>query len=63
MKGRLDEDDFIVDDDGSGYVDNGEDDWDRHSDQHDSDDDGKSKQRDSSICFAMGSAARGVDVS
>lgn len=30
VKGRLQEDDFIEDDDGSGYVDNGMDDWDRN---------------------------------
>lgn len=29
VKGRLQEDDFIEDDDGSGYIDNGMDDWDR----------------------------------
>lgn len=43
VKGRLEEDDFIEDDDGSGYVDNGlEEDWDRrNSDSEDgSDSDG-----------------------
>lgn len=40
MKGRLEEDDFIEDDDGSGYVDNGmEEDWNkrRNSSEDDSD--------------------------
>lgn len=32
---RLDQDDFIIDDDGSGYVDNGMDDWDRGDGQGD----------------------------
>jgi DNA polymerase alpha subunit p180 N terminal len=28
IKGRLQEDDFVIDDDGGGYADNGMDDWD-----------------------------------
>ena len=40
MRERLDEDDFIEDDDGSGYVDNGMDDFgDRATDDEDSDSD------------------------
>ena len=35
VKGRLQEDDFIEDDDGSGYIDNGMDDWDREDRQED----------------------------
>ena len=33
---RLNQDDFIIDDDGSGYVDNGEDDWDNRDDDEES---------------------------
>ena len=35
---RLDQDDFIIDDDGSGYVDNGMDDWDNAEDNEESED-------------------------
>ncbi|KAK4685136.1 DNA polymerase alpha subunit A, partial [Tremellales sp. Uapishka_1] len=36
---RNDQDDFIVDDDGSGYVDNGEEDWDHEDDEESEDED------------------------
>ncbi|RUO96935.1 DNA polymerase alpha subunit p180 N terminal-domain-containing protein, partial [Jimgerdemannia flammicorona] len=39
VKGRLQEDDFVVDDDGSGYIDNGLEDWDREAGDSDDDDD------------------------
>lgn len=48
---RLEQDDFIVDDDGSGYVDNGQDDWEddkrrkRGSDEDDDDDDESETER------------------
>ena len=32
VRGRLMDDDFIEDDDGSGYVDHGQDEWDRRAD-------------------------------
>jgi DNA polymerase alpha subunit A len=35
---RLNQDDFIIDDDGSGYVDNGEDDWDNRDEEEESED-------------------------
>jgi len=35
---RLDQDDFIIDDDGSGYVDNGMDDWDNAENGEESED-------------------------
>lgn len=42
VRARLDEDDFIEDDDGSGYVDHGEeDDWNRPSDDENGSDDGE----------------------
>ena len=42
VRARLDEDDFIEDDDGSGYVDNGEeDDWNRRTRGSDDEDDGE----------------------
>ncbi len=45
VKQRLDEDDFIEDDDGSGYVDNGMDDFDRPSDEDDDEDEDASDCR------------------
>lgn len=39
VKGRLQEDDFVIDDDGSGYVDNGLEDWDRGGEPDGSDED------------------------
>ncbi|RUS21275.1 DNA polymerase family B-domain-containing protein [Endogone sp. FLAS-F59071] len=39
VKGRLQEDDFVIDDDGSGYVDNGLEDWDREGEPDESDED------------------------
>src|SRR5436305_15145501 len=46
QRARLDEDDFVVDDNGEGYVDNGLGDWDSrydHSDSFESDEEGKSR--------------------
>ena len=37
VRSRLAEDDFIVDDNGEGYVDNGMDDWDRPNEDDESD--------------------------
>lgn len=41
MGNRLDQDDFIVDDDGgrSGYVDDGQDDWDNEEEESEDEDD------------------------
>ena len=36
---RLDRDDFVIDDDGSGYVDNGMDDWDGEEEEESEDED------------------------
>lgn len=35
---RLDQDDFVIDDDGSGYIDNGMDDWDGADQEDESED-------------------------
>ena len=54
VRARLDEDDFIEDDGCEGYIDNGEDDWDRRrrgsdeeDDEDDSDDGGQSDAAES----------------
>lgn len=52
---RLEQDDFIVDDDGSGYVDNGQDDWEddkrrrKGSDDEDEDDESDSERKSRSM--------------
>lgn len=54
QRDRLDEDDFVVDDNGEGYADNGLDDWhsrDARSDRYDSESDEKAlKAKGSSLC-------------
>lgn len=56
MKERLDEDDFIEDDDGSGYVDNGMDDFDRPTDEEEESD------SDEGECWAGLGCSRGGGV-
>lgn len=55
VRGRLDQDDFVVDDNGEGYADDGREEWDRvHVFQSDSEDDlplqGKGKDRKTCEC-------------
>ncbi|PWN36069.1 uncharacterized protein FA14DRAFT_160961 [Meira miltonrushii] len=46
VRGRLMNDDFIEDDDGSGYVDDGRDEWNQHSHQHGEDDEDSEDEND-----------------
>ncbi|KAE8232931.1 hypothetical protein CF326_g2033 [Tilletia indica] len=46
VRGRMMEDDFIEDDDGSGYVDNGQDDWERQVGGDEDEEDGDSEDAD-----------------
>jgi DNA polymerase alpha subunit A len=51
VRGRLDQDDFVVDDNGEGYADDGREEWDRVDRyQSDSDDDPVTKGRPSKAC-------------
>lgn len=52
---RLDQDDFIIDDDGSGYVDNGMDDWDQGGSEEESEDEDDFEGEDEELRKGKGS--------
>lgn len=55
VRQRLDEDDFVVDDNGAGYVDNGYDEWDQshYSDEDDENEKGSSGRKRKSMFIAL----------
>ena len=45
IRKRLDQDDFVIDDDGVGYADDGREDWDRPGEEYDSEEDSRPKNK------------------